>query len=106
MRRHTWIGLCLGLLLVVGAGGILLTDDVDDRCLSWLSVEGATETAPAEKTIAFVDLTTGQKRVFEDALEDDTMVCIPPDVDDSVFARSYQYVRYQNTSYGVAVAVV
>lgn len=107
MKRRYWIGLGAVLLLMIGVGGAFLTGfgSGGHESASYLDVSRDNSDPPANQTIAFTNLTPDQQQVFEKALTDeDNMVQIPDNVDQSVWTRN-RYVIYQNQTYHVAVAV-
>lgn len=106
MKRRYWIGLGAVLFLMIGVGGAFLIGLGlgGHESASYLDVSRVNFDPPANQTIAFTDLSPDQQQVFEKALTDeDNMVQIPDNVDESVWIRN-KYVIYQNHTCHVAVA--
>ncbi|MFB6136618.1 MAG: hypothetical protein ABEJ04_07645 [Halobacteriaceae archaeon] len=107
MEHRYWVGLGVALLLTAGVGGVLLGGFGPDghRSVSYLDVTPVDGNVSAGRTVAFADLTSAQRRVFEDALEaEDGFVAIPEGVDREVWVEN-DYVEYRNRTYRTAVAV-
>ena len=107
VKRRYWVGLTLVLLLGVSVGGVHLvgTDPGSQSSARYLSVEKVDGDESRDQTIAFSNLNSGQQRVFEAALSDETTSeRIPDDVNEQVWVEN-RYVRYENQTYAVAVAV-
>lgn len=113
MERRYWLALAVLALLPLAAlwGWQVVTDpgfragDSSGAASLHVSEAEAGEAPPADSdaVVAFDSLSAGQQRVFERALGDGHAE-IPPDIDDEVWVDS-EYVRYENQTYTVAVAV-
>lgn len=109
MDRHRWTGLGVAVAVVLGAVVLFFAlggaDPGGQEHVAYLDVQRANGSVPAEETVAFSALAPGQQGAFENALADeDGYVRIPVDVDEEVWVQ-HRYVRYQNETYHVAVAV-
>ena len=109
MERRHWFGLGVAVVVVLGAFVLFLAlggaDPGGQERAAYLDVQRVDGPPPADETVAFSALSSGQQVVFEDAIDDeDGYVSIPADVDENVWVE-HRYVRYRNVTYHVAVAV-
>lgn len=94
----------LALVLVSGAAYVTLDDRSTDSTAGSLTVSPADGDASANETLAFASLSPDQRALFERARNSTGAVDIPPNVSYGVFV-DHRYVRCQNRTYEVAVAV-
>jgi hypothetical protein len=106
MDRGSWLlaAVTLALVLVGGVAYVTLPDQNTDSTTGTLDASPADGTATANETVAFEALSPDQQALFERASNSTGAVDIPSDVSRDPFV-DYRYVRYQNRTYEVAVAV-
>ncbi|WP_262178223.1 hypothetical protein [Haloarcula laminariae] len=92
-------------LLVVGGGAYVAFAGGDEPSSAGsLTVAPVDGTPTASETVAFEALSSDQRELFERARNGSSAVDIPSNVSYEVFV-DHRYVRYQNRTYEVAVAV-
>ncbi|MFB6297919.1 MAG: hypothetical protein ABEH56_05305 [Salinirussus sp.] len=107
MDRRSWIVAGAVVVVVAGVSGwvaVMVLGSSAHGGGSYLDVNRVESPGPANQTVAFSELSADQQRVFERALQAEDLVAIPDDVDRNVWIQ-HRYVRYENDTYEVAVAV-
>lgn len=94
----------LALLLTAGAVYAALIGQNAHSNARYLDVDPAEGTVSANETVAFEDLSPAQQEQFERARNSTEIIEIPAGLDADAFIDN-RYVRYQNRTYDVAVAV-
>lgn len=106
MGRGYWLlaGAVLIHLVVGGGVYIALAGQNAHSNARYLDARPADGNVYLNETVAFEDLSPAQQKAFQRARNSTEMVEIPADLDGDVFIDN-RYVRYQNRTYEVAVAV-
>jgi len=106
MDCGSWLlaGCLLALLIVGGGAAVTLTNQTATDSTATLVVRPADGTASANETVAVGALTPAQRDLFERARNTTEPIDIPSDVSRDPFVE-YWYVRGDNWTYEVAVAV-
>jgi hypothetical protein len=103
MQRRYWLGVGLAVVLAVAVGWVALISLSGLDGGYYLDAAPADGNVSANDTIAYETLSPEQRRVFESAVNADSMVEIPDSVDENVFIDN-RYVSYENRTYEVMVA--